>query len=69
MAALRARRVSSGGPRRSRTQAEIEASILDRLFGVPPTRPFARDDKQALAKRVSRHIWQQSANPWGTLAA
>jgi type I restriction enzyme, R subunit len=54
---------------KEQTQAEVEVFILDQLFGVLPTPPFTPDDKQALAKRVYQHIWQQSANPGGTLAA
>lgn len=54
---------------KEQTQAEVEVFILDQLFGVLPTPPFTADDKQALAKRVYQHIWQQSANPGGTLAA
>jgi hypothetical protein len=33
------------------------------------TPPFTPEDKQAVAKRVYQHIWQQSANPLGTVAA
>jgi type I restriction enzyme R subunit len=54
---------------KEQTQAEVEVFILDQLFGALPTPPFTPDDKQALAKRVYQHIWQQSANPGGTLAA
>ena len=54
---------------KEQTQAEVEIFILDRLFAVLPTPPFTSDDKQLVAKRVYEHIWQQSANPGGTLAA
>ncbi len=54
---------------KEQTQAEVEVFILDRLYGVLPTPPFTPDDKQALAKSVYQHIWQQSANPEWTPAA
>jgi type I restriction enzyme R subunit len=54
---------------KEQTQAEVEVFILDHLFAVLPTPPFTLDDKQVLAKRVYQHIWQQSSNPGGTLAA
>jgi type I restriction enzyme R subunit len=54
---------------KEQTQAEVEIFILDRLFAVLPTPPFTPEDKQAVAKRVYEHIWQQSSNPGGTLAA
>ena len=54
---------------KEQTQAEVEVFILDHLFAVLPTPPFTPEDKQTVAKRVYQHIWQQSANPQGTLAA
>jgi type I restriction enzyme R subunit len=53
---------------KEQTQAEVEVFILDHLFAVLPTPPFTPDDKQAVAKRVYQHIWQQSVNPQGAAA-
>lgn len=50
-------------------QAEVEVFILDHLFKVLPSPPFSDDDKQAVAKRVYQHVWQQSVDPQGPLAA
>lgn len=47
---------------REQTQAEVEVLILDSLFSALPTPPFTDDDKQAAAKQVYQHIWQQSAS-------
>jgi len=47
---------------KEQTQAEVEIFILDHLFQVLPTPPFTTDEKQAVAKRVYEHVWQQSAN-------
>ena len=46
---------------KEQTQAEVEVFILDHLFKVLPSPPFSDDDKQAVAKRVYQHVWQQSA--------
>jgi len=54
---------------KEQTQAEVETFILDKLFAELPTPPFTVQDKQNVAKKVYQHIWQQSANPQGTLAA
>ena len=47
---------------KEQTQAEVEVFILDHLFQVLPTPPFTTDEKQAVAKRVYQHVWQQSAS-------
>lgn len=54
---------------KEQTQAEVEVFILDHLFKVLPSPPFSDDDKQAVAKRVYQHVWQQSVDPQGPLAA
>ena len=54
---------------KEQTQAEVEVFILDRVFEALPTPPFSQEDKQAVAKRVYDHIWQQSASPEGHVAA
>jgi type I restriction enzyme R subunit len=54
---------------KEQTQAEVEVFILDHLFEALPTPPFTAEGKQAVAKRVYEHIWQQSARPQGTVAA
>ena len=51
------------------TQAEVEVFILDRVFEALPSPPFSDADKQEVAKSVYQHIWQQSMNPQGPLAA
>lgn len=47
---------------REQTQAEVEVLILDSLFSALPTPPFTDDDKQAAAKQVYQHVWQQGAS-------
>ena len=46
---------------KEQTQAEVEVSILDHVFQTLPTPPFTTDEKQAVAKKVYQHLWQQSA--------
>lgn len=47
---------------KEQTKAMVESEILDHLFHVLPTPPFTADEKQAVAKRVYEHVWQQSAS-------
>lgn len=47
---------------KEQTQAEVEVFILDHLFRALPTPPFTSEEKQAVAKRVFQHVWQQSAS-------
>jgi type I restriction enzyme R subunit len=47
---------------KEQTQAEVEVRILDHLYEALPTPPFSDEDKALAAKRVYRHIWQQSAS-------
>ncbi len=51
------------------TQAEVEVFILDRVFEALPTPPFSEAEKEQVARTVYQHIWQQSMNPQGPLAA
>jgi type I restriction enzyme R subunit len=44
------------------TQAEVEVAILDHVFVALPSPPFTEADKQALARQVYQHIWQQNVN-------
>jgi type I restriction enzyme R subunit len=46
---------------KEQTKALVEAEILDHLFQVLPSPPFTDEEKQALAKKVYQHVWQQSA--------
>jgi N-6 DNA Methylase/Domain of unknown function (DUF3387) len=46
---------------KEQTQAEVEVCILDLRFQALPTPPFTAEEKQAVAKRVYQHVWQQSA--------
>ena len=39
----------------------VEVEILDHLFQVLPSPPFTDEEKQAVAKKVYEHVWQQSA--------
>jgi len=54
---------------KEQTQAEVEVFILGHIFQALPTPPFSDDEKQAVAKRVYLHIWQQSAAGQFTAAA
>jgi type I restriction enzyme R subunit len=47
---------------KEQTQAEVEVLILDYLFQTLPTPPFSEKEKQAVAKQVYQHVWQQSAS-------
>jgi type I restriction enzyme R subunit len=47
---------------KEQTQAEVEVFILDHVFEVLPTPPFTDDDKNQIARRIYRHIWQQSSS-------
>ena len=46
---------------KEQTQAEVEVFILGHLFQALPTPPFSDEEKEAVAKRVYLHVWQQSA--------
>jgi type I restriction enzyme R subunit len=46
---------------KEQTQAEVEVLILDYLFERLPTPPFSENEKQAVAKQIYQHVWQQSA--------
>jgi type I restriction enzyme R subunit len=46
---------------KEQTKALVESEILDHLFQVLPNPPFSDDEKQAVAKKVYEHVWQQSA--------
>jgi len=45
---------------KEQTQAEVEVLILDNLCAKLPTPPFSAAEKEAAAKRVYEHVWQQS---------
>ncbi len=46
---------------KEQTKALVESEILDHLFQVLPNPPFTDEEKQAVAKKVYEHVWQQSA--------
>ena len=46
---------------KEQTQAEVEVLILDSLVTGLPTPPFTQEEKTLAAKRIYRHVWQQSA--------
>ena len=54
---------------KEQTQAEVEVFILDHIFSALPTPPFTEYEKQAVAKRVYEHVWQQSVSGNFGLAA
>ncbi len=47
---------------KEQTQAEVEVLILDSLCTALPTPPFTEAEKEAAAKRIYHHVWQQSAS-------
>jgi type I restriction enzyme R subunit len=50
---------------KEQTRAEVESVILDRVFLLPEP-PYTPDDKDAMAKMLYEHVWQQSMG--GTLS-
>lgn len=44
---------------KEQTRAEVESVILDRVFLLPEP-PCTPDDKDAMAKMLYGHVWQQS---------
>jgi len=44
---------------KQQTRAEVETVILDRVFLLPEP-PYTPDDKDAMAKMLYEHVWQQS---------
>ena len=44
---------------KKQTRAEVETVILDRVFLLPEP-PYTPDDKDAMAKLLYEHVWQQS---------
>jgi type I restriction enzyme R subunit len=44
---------------KEQTRAEVETVILDRVFLLPEP-PYTPDDKDAMAKMLYEHVWQQS---------
>jgi len=47
---------------KEQTQADVEVLILDHVFSALPSPPFTEREKQAVAKQVYQHVWQQSAS-------
>ena len=45
---------------KEQTQAEVEVFILDKLSETLPTPPFTLAEKEAAAKQVYRHVFEQS---------
>ena len=47
-------------------QTQAEVVILDHVFAALPSPPFTDDEKQAVARQIYQHVWQQSASgPFG----
>lgn len=55
----------------TKTQAEVEVFILDRLIDTLPEPPYTMQDKETAAKRVYGYVWQRSAGgvPFSPAAA
>lgn len=47
---------------KEQTQAEVQTFILDRVHVKLPDPPYTIHEKQQLAARVYRHVWQQSVS-------
>ena len=47
---------------KEQTQAEVETFILDSLYMRLPSPPFTEEEKQAAARMVYQHVWQQSVS-------
>lgn len=46
---------------KEQTCAEVEVTILDRVFEVIPMPPYTEDDAQRFATEIYNYIWQRSA--------
>lgn len=42
---------------KEQTRAEVEVSILDRVFEVLPSPPFFDGDKEVFARELFEHVW------------
>lgn len=42
---------------KEQTRAEVEVSILDKVYEVLPSPPFSKDDKQKVAQEIFDFIW------------
>ena len=47
---------------KEQTQAEVQTFILDQIYRELPEPPYTPEEKQDVAARVYRHVWQQSAS-------
>lgn len=47
---------------KEQTKADIEVFILDEVYAKLPTPPFTADEKDALARSVYTHVWQQAVS-------
>ncbi len=54
---------------KEQTKAEVETSILDRIFVALPTPPFTSEEKRSLAAGVFGHVWQQAMHGGFAMAA
>jgi type I restriction enzyme R subunit len=45
---------------KAQTQAEVQTVVMDNLFRDLPTPPFSETEKEQVAERVYRHIWQRA---------
>src|SRR5208283_1595925 len=54
---------------KEQTKAEVETSILDRIFVELPTPPFTPEEKRSLAAGVFGHVWQQAMQGGFAMAA
>ena len=54
---------------KEQTKAEVETSILDRVFMELPTPPFMPEEKRSLAAGVFGHVWQRAMQGGFAVAA
>jgi type I restriction enzyme R subunit len=54
---------------KEQTKADVETSILDKIFVSLPTPPFTQEEKSAIAANVFNHIWQQAVHGAFAMAA
>ena len=47
---------------KEQTQAEVEIFILDNVYTLLPNPPFTDEEREASAKQVYQHVWQQDSS-------
>jgi type I restriction enzyme, R subunit len=54
---------------KEQTKADVEVFILDEVYSRLPSPPFTPEEKNALAAKVYKHVWQQAARGGFAMAA